>query len=468
MTYPTYSIGCLLFMLLTTTWNMSCDRVSAADDDQKPNVVMILLDDGGFDDFAPFGNPRYPTPHIEMLAKEGRSYYNLYVPQAVCSASRAAILTGCYPGRTRVFNAYAPDNKGLDSSFATMGEVMQKNGYTTALFGKWHLGDLPGSRPHERGFDESCGLLYSNDMWKHHPENPDFWGQWPLQYWEDGKVTIDPVEEEDQKMLTTWYTERAVDFINRHKDEPFFLYVPHSMPHVPIFCSDKFEGKSGTGLYGDVMMELDWSVGQINQALKDNELEENTLVIFVVSDNGPWLSYGSHAGITGYREGKGTGFDGGIRNACIIKYPPHIDGGGSSHKMMNTVDILPTICALTDTPLPKNDIDGHNLWEYLTGPSDIRNPHEYYPFSTGNKLEGVISPDGKWKLHLPHSYRTLRTGGIDGLPGQYEQVTIDTSLYDLIHDPYEKANVKDAYPEQLEVMLRWAELHKNRFFPDQL
>ena len=458
--------GLLLTFVILVTYQ-SCKPPLTRSVTQKPNVVLIFLDDAAFDDFAPFGNPRYPTPHVEMLASEGRSFYNFHVPQAVCSASRAVLLTGCYPGRTGVFNASAPDNAGLDRSYATLGEVLQQNGYTTALFGKWHLGDLDGSRPRQRGFDESCGLLYSNDMWKFHPGNPEFWGRWPLQYWENEEVVIDTMDQEDQKMLTTWYTERAVDFINRHREEPFFLYLPHSMPHVPIFCSDKFEGKSGTGLYGDVMMELDWSVGQVNQALKDNGLEDNTLVIFIGSDNGPWLSYGNHAGITGYREGKGTGFEGGLRNSCIIKYPDVIEAGSQSHKLINSVDILPTICAVTGTPLPANEIDGHNLWDIVLDKPGAENPHDYYPFSTGNIFEGVISGDGSWKLHLPHKYRSLQMAGTDGLPGTYEMPTIDTSLFDLIHDPYEKGNVLHKYPDEKRNLIRWATEHKMKFFPDQ-
>ncbi len=204
----------------------------------SPNFVVVFLDDSGWADFRPFATQDYPTPHVEQLAKEGCCYRNFYVPQAVCSASRAALLSGCYPGRTKVFGAHGPGARGLDPKFATLGEVLKKQGYKTAVFGKWHIGDQPETRPTARGFDESCGLMYSNDMWEFHPENPDYWGRYPLQFWENGKVTIDRVTKEHQPMLTTWYTEHAVDFIGRHKDEPFLLYVPHSMPHVPLFCSD--------------------------------------------------------------------------------------------------------------------------------------------------------------------------------------------------------------------------------------
>ncbi len=238
---------------------------------------------------------------------------------------------GLLSGADEGLRAHPPRARGLDPKFATMGQVLKKRGYATAVFGKWHLGDQPETRPPARGFDESCGLMYSNDMWEYHPENPKYWGQWPLQFWDNGKITIERVTPKEQPMLTTWYTEHAVDFIGRHKDEPFLLYVPQSMPHVPLFCSEKFKGKSGAGLYGDVMMEIDWSVGQIMKALKDNGLEDNTLVIFT-SDNGPWISYGNHAGKTPFREAKGTSFDGGTRSACIMRFPGRIKPGTISEE----------------------------------------------------------------------------------------------------------------------------------------
>lgn len=250
-----------------------CLTASVFSKTTPPNFVIIFLDDSGWGDFKPFGKPAYETPNVERLAKEGCRYDRFYVPQAICSASRAALMTGCYPGRTKVFNAHPPRAKGLDPKFPILSEVLKKKGYRTGCFGKWHLGDQPHTRPHARGFDESCGLMYSNDMWKHHPGTRHF-DKWPLQYWSNGKVTIDDVSPEDQKSLTKWSTERATDFITCHKDKPFLLYVPHSMPHVPLYCSDEFKGKSGAGLYGDVMMELDWSVGQILDSLKKNGVEK--------------------------------------------------------------------------------------------------------------------------------------------------------------------------------------------------
>ncbi len=430
----------------------------------KPNVVLIFLDDAAFDDFAPFGAPRYATPNVRTLAEEGRSFYNFYVPQAICSASRAVLMTGCYPGRTKIFGAIGPQDPGLEPRFATMGEVLQKNGYRTAVFGKWHLGDQPGRRPQDRGFNESSGLMYSNDMWAGHPENPEYWAQWPLRYWKNGKVVIDSITAEDQKELTTWYTEDAVDFIDRNKDQPFFLYLPHSMPHVPIFASDKFRGKSATGLYGDVIMELDWSVGEVNKALKRNGLEDNTIFIFIGSDNGPWLSYGDHAGITRFREGKGTIFDGGVHNSLIIKYPKKLKAGTISRETFCSVDILPTICGLTETPVPQNEIDGMDVWDLIVNRSGAKNPHPYYPFSNNSDFQGVMSSDGRWKLHLPHPYRTLSKAGKGGDAGTYIQQKLDTTLYDLLHDPYEKGNVMEWYPKKAEAMLKMAMEHRTEFY----
>jgi len=346
-----------------------------------------------------------------------------------------------------------------------MGEVFQSAGYATAVFGKWHIGDQPETRPAARGFDESSGLMYSNDMWKYHPENPEYWGQWPLRYWENGEVTIDTVEKTDQMNLTHWYTEHAVDFIRRHKDSSFLLYVPHNMPHVPLFCSDEFEGKSGKGLYWDVILEIDWSVGQINQALKAYGLDENTIVI-LTSDNGPWISYGNHAGITPFREAKGTSFDGGVRSACIIKYPGHLNAGTHSSKMFGSVDLLPTLCDLADIPLPDNEIDGENVWDLLQGKKGAVNPHAYYAFSNGSNFEGVMSRDGNWKLHLPHAYRTLESPGSNGNAGKYTTQMIDTALFRMDTDPFETTNVLDKYPEIAETLIRMAEDHASRFYKE--
>lgn len=453
-----------IFVLLSS-FLLSCQSEQK---EEHANIVLIFLDDSGYSDFSPFGQLKIETPNVKTLAEEGITFRNFYVPQAICSASRAALLSGCYPGRTRVFGAHAPKEKGLETSFATMGEVFQQAGYKTAVFGKWHIGDQPDTRPQNRGFGESCGLMYSNDMWKHHPENPEYWGRYPLQFWENGEVKIEDVDSADQKMLTKWYTEHAVDFIKRHKNEPFLLYLPHNMPHVPIFCSPEFEGKSGAGLYGDVISEIDWSVGQINQALKDNGIDKNTILIFT-SDNGPWISYGNHAGTTPFREAKGTSFDGGTRSATIIKYPAELKGNKSSNATLMTIDLLPTLCRLANVPLPKNEIDGADVWDLISGKAGAKNPHEYYAFSTNQNFEAIISGDGKWKLHLPHSYRTMTDiKGLDGMPGKYRQDEIQLSLFDMVNDPFETTNVIEKYPQEAEKLLELARKHRERFYPETI
>ncbi len=430
---------------------------------KRPNFVVIFLDDAGFADFHPFGKPEYPTPNVAQLAREGCRFTNFYVPQAVCSASRSALLSGCYPGRTKVFGAHGPRARGLDPKFATMGNVLQSAGYKTAVFGKWHIGDHEDTRPPARGFDESCGLMYSNDMWEYHPQNPQAYSKYPLQYWNDGKITIERVTPDHQQHLTTWYTERAVDFIQRRRNEPFLVYVPHAMPHVPLFCSDKFRGKSGKGLYADVMMEIDWSVGEINKALKQTGVEKNTVVLFT-SDNGPWTSYGNHAGRTPYREAKGTSFDGGTRSPCIVKFPGQINAGSVSNRMWCTLDVLPTFAQLAGAAPPANPVDGKNVWDLVRGARGAVNPNEYYPFSNGSNFEGVFSGDGKWKLHLPHSYRVLVEAGNDGKAGTYRQAKIELSLFDMEKDPYETTNVLDKYPDVTERMKGIAERHRRTFY----
>ena len=427
----------------------------------KPNVVIIFLDDSGWGDFEPFSSGGVATPNVERLAAEGVVYQNFYVPQAICYASRAALLTGSYPERTRVFNAHGPKERGLEVTFPTMAEIFKADGYSTAIFGKWHFGDQEDTRPDQRGFDVSSGLMYSNDMWRFHPEQPEYWGRYPLQYWKNGAVVIEDLTSDDQRHLTQWYTEGAVNFINEHKKDPFLLYIPHSMPHVPIFCGEEFEGKSGIGLYGDVLMELDASVGQIISTLDSNGLTENTIIVFT-SDNGPWISYGNHAGVTPFREAKGTSFEGGTRVACVIKYPGHLTPGRVSEKSFMSIDLFPTLAYLTETSLPDLPIDGKNVWQLISDES-APNPQEYYAFTTGKDLEAIMSGDGRWKLHLPHSFRTDPSEGEDGIPGKYQQVSIDWTLYDLLEDPLETTDVQRQAPQIFERLKQMAERHLIEF-----
>lgn len=453
-------------LLLLSVFSLAAGRLSAADSpdaSDPPNVVIIFLDDSGYADFQPFGNQQYKTPNVKRLADEGRRFTRFHVPQAVCSASRSALMSGCWPGRTKVFGAHGPNGRGLDTKFPNLAELLKANGYRTGWFGKWHLGDQPETRPHARGFDETAGLMYSNDMWEYHPTDPVKWGKVPLSYWENGEVTVERVTPEHQKMLTTWATERAVSFIGRSGDQPFFLYLAHPMPHVPLFVSDKFAGKSGVGLYGDVMMELDWSVGEVMRALRQKGVEENTLIVFS-SDNGPWQVYGNHAGFTPFRAAKGTSFSGGTQSACIIKYPGKLEPGSVSDATFCSIDILPTICTVTGTDFPQGLIDGRNQWPLIRGEKGAVNEQLYYPLSTGSSFEGLISGDGRWKLHLPHNFRVVAEAGSDGRAGKYVQESIELSLFDLDNDPMESINVIEKYPEVAERLLKLANAHKRTFY----
>src|SRR2546422_8412543 len=316
-----------------------------------PNIVIILTDDQGYADVGAYGARGIKTPNLDRLAREGMRFTDFYVAQAVCSASRAALLTGCYPNRVGISGALGPNARhGLNPNEMTIAELVKQRGYATCIFGKWHLGHHPEFLPTRHGFDEYFGLPYSNDMWPRHPEaKPGTYPDLPL-IEGDKIVQTNP----DQTQLTTWYTEHAVRFIERNKDRPFFLYVAHNMPHVPLHVSDKFKGKSKRGLYGDAIMEIDWSVGQILAALNKNDLDEKTLVVFT-SDNGPWLLYGNHAGSAlPLREGKTTIFDGGVREPCIMRWPGQIPPGTACRELAATMDLLPTFARLAGAERPRD------------------------------------------------------------------------------------------------------------------
>ncbi|MHC4104539.1 MAG: sulfatase family protein [Planctomycetota bacterium] len=414
----------------------------------KPNVIIIFCDDVGYADVGVFGAKGYKTPHLDRMAAQGVKFTDFYAAAPSCTPSRAALMTGCYPQRVSLPNVIGPSAKvGISSDEKTIAEVLKPLGYATACYGKWHLGHQPKFLPMRHGFDDYFGLPYSNDMWPKHPTS-DKYPDLPLI---EGERVIE--YNPDQTQLTTWYTERSVRFIEKNKDRPFFLYLPHSMAHVPLFVSDKFKGKSKQGLYGDVMMEIDWSVGQILSTLKKLGIDKKTLVIFS-SDNGPWLSYGDHAGSANpLREGKGTTFDGGQRESTIMRWPGRIPAGTVCKEPASTMDILPTVAKLTGAPLPSHTIDGKDIWPLMSGKPGAKSPHEAFFYYRGYGLEAIRS--GKWKLHLPHAYRTLagREGGTGGQPTKYEQGKIGLSLFDLEKDISEQNNVSAQYPEVVERLL---------------
>ncbi len=433
---------------------LSAAVASAAE--RSPNFVVIYIDDMGYGDIGPFGAEGYQTPNLDRMAEEGRRFTDFYVTQAVCSASRAGLMTGCYNVRVGILGALNHTaNHGISSDEMTIADVVKQKGYATACFGKWHLGHHPRFLPTNHGFDEYVGLPYSNDMWPGHPTGGKNYP--PLPLIEGTKVIDADVTAKDQEQLTTLYTEKAVDFINRNKDRPFFVYLPHSMVHVPLYVSDKFRGKSQRGLFGDVVMEIDWSVGQILDAIRKNKLDKDTMVVFT-ADNGPWLSYGDHAGSAGpLREGKGTMFDGGCREPTLMWWPGKIPAGSVCSTPAMTVDLLPTIAALIDAPLPKNKIDGKNIWPLIAGEPNAKSPHEAYFFYYGPQLHAMRM--GRWKLHFPHDYRTLsgRKGGTGGIPVNYDQAQIELSLYDLENDIAESTDVKDKHPEVVAKMQQLAD-----------
>ena len=313
---------------------------------------MIFLDDSGWADFHPFGNPPYRRRTSSGWPSQGCQFHNFYVPQAICSASRSALLSGCYPGRTKVFGAHPPRARGLDPKFATMGQVLKTAGYRTAVFGKWHIGDQPETRPPARGFDESCGLMYSNDMWEFHPGDPQATGasiRCSSGRTARSRSSASPRSTSRCSPPGTPSTPSTSSSGTRTIRSCSTCRTPCRT--CRIWASEKFKGKSGTGLYGDVMMEIDWSVGEIMKALHNAGLDDNTLVFFS-SDNGPWAVYGNHAGKTPFRESKATGFDGGTRSACIMRYPGQIKAGTISKKALCTVDMLPTLAHLAGAKLP--------------------------------------------------------------------------------------------------------------------
>ncbi len=455
-------LTCNFLRLLAICGAMSSGMLSAADT-TKPNVVIVFTDDQGYRDLGCFGAEGFETPNIDRMAAEGRRFTNFYASQAVCSASRAALLTGCYSNRVGILGALGPQSRiGISDDEMTIAEVLKQAGYATAIYGKWHLGHHPQFLPTRHGFDDYFGLPYSNDMWPYHPgvrhlpmeERLKRWPHLPLI---DGSKIVNPqVTPEDQTQLTTWYTQRAVRFIEQNQDHPFFLYVPHSMPHVPLYVSDKFKGKSEQGLYGDVIMEIDWSVGQILDTLKRTGVDDNTLVIYT-SDNGPWLAYGDHAGSAlPLREGKGTTWDGGQREPTVMRWPGKIPAGTQCDEVAATIDLLPTIAGIAAVDLPPNKIDGRDILPLMTGAADAKSPHEYYCFYWGKHLQAIRS--GDWKLHFPHKYRSLKDKpGSGGVPGPYVQKETGLALYNLADDIGETTNVADQHPEVVARLQQYAE-----------
>jgi len=450
--------------LLFLTFALSTTGVLSAAESSRPNIILIVADDMGYADMSSQGALGFKTPHLDQLAAEGTRFTHYYVPQAVCTASRAGFLSGCYPNRIGQQGAYNHTSRGgIHPDEWLLPEMLQDLGYATAGMGKWHLGTRPMFHPMRHGFAEWLGIPYSNDNTKYHPslaaEMP------PLPLYDGEKITeLDP----DQSQFTRRFTERAVDFIQRNKAQPFFLYLPHVMPHVPIFASEKFKGRTQRGLYGDVMEELDWSIGQVMDSLKRLNLADNTLVIFF-SDNGPFLSYGEHAGSAApLREGKLTTFEGGVRVPCLVRWPGQVPAGRISDTPFMAIDWLPTLTELVGGQPSKLKIDGRSIKPLLLGEKDAAPPHDALFFYSGTALQAVRS--GTWKLHFPHPYITpagepgrggkpsnfgklaptsITQSGVEGIATRhgYRIEQLELSLYNLQFDPGEQTNLAAAHPD---------------------
>ena len=406
---------------------------------KMPNIIIFLTDDQGYQDVGCFGSPLIKTPNLDRMAREGVRFTDFYSAAPVCSPSRAALLTGCYPPRVGVPRVLWPDDKiGLDPREVTIADMLKAKGYTTACIGKWHLGDKPEFLPGKQGFDSYLGIPYSNDM----TINPKFelskevvlrngvsresisakplpGGNVPLM--RDGKVIEYPV---DQTLLTKKYTEEAVKIITENRNKPFFLYLAHTMPHIPLHASADFYGKSARGLYGDVIEEIDWSMGEILKTLKSLNIDENTLVIFT-SDNGPWnLKNGMGGSASPLRGFKFETYEGGMREPMIAHWPGRIPAGSVCSEIASTIDLLPTVAYLTGSKNPSNRVDGKNIWPLLSGKKGAKTPHNYYYYYSGTSLQAVRS--GAWKLR---------------------HVKEKDELYDLAADISESQNVASDHPE---------------------
>ncbi len=450
----------VLFLVLWGAPSIHCS-LAGAQENRPPNFIVVFCDDMGYADIGPFGAKGYTTPHLDRMAAEGMKFTDFYAGRSFCSPSRAALLTGCIPTRVGVGGNFGPRSRnGLHPDEMTIADLLKQQGYATACFGKWHLGHLPKFLPPNQGFDEFFGIPYSNDMWPYHPgvrhlpmeQRIKRWPHLPL--FEGTKIVNPQVMPEDQVTLTRQLAQRAVAFIGEHKEEPFFVYLPNPQPHVPLFASESFQGTTERGLYGDVVSEIDWGVGQIIAALKEHGIDDDTCMIFT-SDNGPWLSYGDHAGSAGpLREGKGTNFEGGFRVSCLMRWPGKIPAGTVCSEVASTIDLLPTFAKLSGAPLPKRKIDGKDIIDLMTDKPGARTPHDvFYHYDGGNRLVAVRS--GKWKLMFPQTYNSP-TPGRGGIPGKNNRHPLPLSLFDLHADIGETTNLVASHPNVVQRLQRFA------------
>ncbi|MFH5833317.1 sulfatase [Halalkalibaculum sp. DA384] len=471
-----FSILLPVFMLLGVSGNVEALQ-SQTKDNRSPNIIIIFADDLGYGDLSSYGHPTIKTPNLDRLAEEGMRFTDFHVTSGVCTPSRASLLTGSYPIRVGLASGYIPGREqdiggkkilpwgvliplseyGLHPDEFTIADYLKKEGYTTGHIGKWHLGHHPPFLPTRQGFDYYFGIPYSNDMGhNNYSFIKDGFISGPTPILRNEKVIeVDP----DQSLLTRRYADEAIDFITKHREKPFFLYLAHSMPHVPIAASHHFKDRSEYGIYGDVIEELDWSVGHITKHLDKLGLDDNTIVMFT-SDNGAavWEGEGGWvwtsdldgrptAGDLNYRSGsneplrgsKATTWEGGFRVPFIVRWPGHIPAGSITEQLTTSMDILPTIAAITGGQLPNDRIiDGHNIWPLLSGEPGAVSPYEAFYYYRYDRLQAVRS--GKWKLHLfrPEEGRT-------------------TMLYNLEEDIGETTDVSEKHPEVVKRLQRLAD-----------
>jgi arylsulfatase A len=424
----------------------------------KPNIVVIFCDDLGYGDLGCFGHPTIKTPNLDRMANEGIKLTQFYSASPVCTPSRAALMTGRLPIRSGMCSdkrrVLFPNSKGgLPASEVTVAEGLSAAGYKTACFGKWHLGHLPQFLPTNNGFDTYFGIPYSNDMdrLQSAPKGRASFLDPKSEYWnvplmKDLKIAERPA---DQTTITKRYTQATIDFIAKNKDDRFFVYLPHSLPHVPLFRAAEFEGVSRRGLYGDVIQEIDWSVGQVLNTLRDLKLEKNTIVWFT-SDNGPWLSFDDHGGSAGLlRSGKGTTWEGGMREPTIAWWPGTIPAGQVSGELGTTMDIYTTNLTLGGAKIPTDRVvDGKDISKMLMGKG--KSPRNAVYYYRGTRLMAMRL--GQWKAHFisQESYTRNRVATVHEIP----------ELYNLEVDPSEKYNVAAKNPEIIESIIKAAEAHK--------
>ena len=396
---------------------------------QKPNIVYIFADDLGYGDLSCYGAKDINTPNIDQIAKQGIKFTEFYSASSVCSPSRAALLTGRYPQRMGINTVFFPESfTGIPDTEITIPEILKEKGYATGIVGKWHLGHHYQYLPLQQGFDEYFGIPYSNDMES-------------VVYMRGNEVESYKVK---QQYITKTYTKEAQKFITKNKDNSFFLYIAHSMPHVPLYASEEFIGTSKRGLYGDVVQELDWSVGQILKSLREHGILENTLIVFS-SDNGPWLAMKEDGGSAGdLREGKTFTFDGGMKVPTVAMWKNRIPQGIINNKVASQMDWFPTIANITGSSIPKGlVIDGLDISKVLTDKGNRKNSDLL--FLDGKQLQGYRS--GQWKVKLPYK-------GFRGNKWKQFVKAHDTLLFNLNTDPGEKNNLFEKYPEKAKEILK--------------